>query len=661
MKKMTLEQFKKQFNINLNAQQLKAVQSVKAPTLLLAVPGSGKTTVLVTRIGYMIFCLGIEPESILTVTYTVAATNDMRNRFAMIFGEELSKRLEFRTINGICSKIINYYGNCIGRKAFELITDEGYKAKILSVIYKKTFDTYPSENDLQNIITLITYIKNMMLSNEEIEKLGKKENLPLGEIYKVYCSELRRQSLMDYDDQMVYAYTMLKTTPQVLEYFQNMYQYICVDEAQDTSKIQHKIIEILAMKNKKLFMVGDEDQSIYGFRAAYPEALLSFEKNYPQGHILLMEENFRSDGAIVSAADRFIKDNKLRHKKNMIASRECERDIRLIEVKTRKAQYSYLAKVAENCNVDTAVLYRDNESIIPVVDLLERNGIDYKIKNADLTFFNHKIVMDIKNIIRFAQNPADTKIFMQIYFKISTYLSKMGAIEACRISDEKGISVIDSALRYGKIPKGTEKSLRAIKTHLESLLQESAYKAVYRIVRFMGYSDYLERAKIKDSKISILLALASNEKTPDDFLNRLEELSMIIKNKRNNYNCRLTLSTIHSSKGLEYDTVYIMDVKDGVFPEKVITNRNKADDEEIKTYEEERRLYYVAVTRAKNQLCIFDFKDNSTFNNQLLGIKVKTEKNNKSQYEKTGRKGIMTTGRKNRNAIEILRAKTYLK
>lgn len=660
MKKMTLEQFKEQFNIKLNNQQLKAVQSVQNPTLLLAVPGSGKTTVLVTRLGYMIYCLGIEPESILTITYTVAATNYMRQRFETMFGEQLAARLEFRTINGICSKIINYYGNCIGRKAFDLITEEGFKSKILSLIYQKELNEYPSENDLQTVITLITYIKNMMLSNEEIESLGKKENLPLAEIYKAYCGELRRQSLMDYDDQMVYAYTMLKTTPQVLEYFQNMYQYICVDEAQDTSKIQHKIIEILAMKNKKLFMVGDEDQSIYGFRAAYPEALLSFESTYPEGKILLMEENFRSDGAIVSAADRFIQKNKLRHKKNMKASRDRVKDIRLIEVKTRKSQYSYLTKVAENCNVDTAVLYRDNESIIPVVDMLERSGIDYKIKNADLTFFNHKIVTDIKNIIRFAENPKDTEIFMQIYFKIGTYLSKMGAIEACRISEEKGIPVIDSALRYGRIPKGTEKSLKAMKTHIESILEESAYKAVYRIVNFMGYSAYLERAKIKDGKISILQALAANEKTPEDFLNRLDELAMIIKNKKNNYDCKFTLSTIHSSKGLEYDTVYIMDVKDGVFPEKVVANRKKATDEEIKTYEEERRLYYVAVTRAKNQLCIFDFKDSSTFNNQLLGINVKSSAD-KTKFQKSGKKGIIATDRKTSKAIEMLRSKSYLR
>ena len=225
-----------------------------------------------------------------------------------------------------------------------------------------------------------------------------------------------RQSLMDYDDQMVYAYTILKTTPQVLEYFQNMYQYICVDEAQDTSKIQHKIIEILAMKNKKLFMVRMRS-SIYRFRALTQEALLSFESIYPEGKNSLMEENFRSDGAIVTAADRFIQKNKLRHKKNMKASRGMAKDIRLIEVKTRKSQYSYLTKVAENCNVDTAVLYRDNESIIPVVDMLERSGIDYKIKNADPRVFNHKIVTDIKNIIRFAENPKDTKSLCRYILK----------------------------------------------------------------------------------------------------------------------------------------------------------------------------------------------------------------------------------------------------
>ena len=154
--------------------------------------------------------------------------------------------------------------------------------------------------------------------------------------------------------------------------------------------------------------------------------------------------------------------------------------------------------------------------------------------------------------------------------------------------------------------------------------------------------------------------MAANEKTPEDFLNRLDELAMIIKNKKNNYDCKFTLSTIHSSKGLEYDTVYIMDVKDGVFPEKVVANRKKATDEEIKTYEEERRLYYVAVTRAKNQLCIFDFKDSSTFNNQLLGINVKSSAD-KTKFQKSGKKGIIAIDKKTSKAIEMLRSKSYLR
>ena len=631
---MTLQEFITKFNINLNKQQLEAVQSVEKPTLLLAVPGSGKTTVLITRLGYMIYCLRIPPEEILTVTYTVAATNDMRNRFATIFGNELAARLEFRTINGICAKIIGYYGRCVGKKPFELVTDEGYKTKLLSAIYTEVVRQYPTESDLKNISTLITYIKNMQLSKNEINKLGKEQDIPLLDIYNAYCEQMKRQSLMDYDDQMVYALTMLKVSSQILDYFQEMYKYICVDEAQDTSKIQHQIIAVLANKYKKIFMVGDEDQSIYGFRAAYPEALLSFEKNYADANVLLMEENFRSNAKIVDAADGFIQKNKLRHEKHMKAFREAGTDIQKIHLKNRRAQYTYLAKVAENTEMKTAVLYRDNESIIPVVDLLERKGISYRIKNADLTFFTHRVVMDIKNIIRFAMEPANTEIFMQIYYKISTYMSKLVAIEACRISQEKGITILDAALDYGKIPAGTRKSVKAIQTHLNRMLEEDAGKAIYRIIHFMGYQDYLEKANIKDSKLSIIKAIAYNEPSVLALISRLDELATLIKEKPYDSECKFILSTIHSSKGLEYDKVYIMDAVDGIFPENVIANyeKRKAKDEESKEYEEERRLYYVGVTRAKNELCIFEFDEGSTFTNELLGIENKKSRNLNNIY-----------------------------
>ncbi len=637
---MTLEQFIHKFNIQLNFQQLEAVKSIDNPTLLLAVPGSGKTTVLVTRLGYMIYCCGIQPEKILTVTYTVAATKDMRKRFLDTFGSKMADRLEFRTINGICARIISYYGKCVGRKAFDLIKDESYKTKLLSAIYVKLLEKYPTENDLKNISTQITYVKNMMLTEKQIEQLGEKDNIPLLEIYKAYCNEMRRQSLMDYDDQMVYALTLLRSVPAVLEHFQEVYQYICVDEAQDTSKIQHKIIAMLAGKYEKIFMVGDEDQSIYGFRAAYPEALLSFEENYSQGKVLLMEENFRSNAKIVEAADRFIQKNELRYEKHMTAFKSTGSDIQNILIKSRRAQYAYLIKVAEDCRMETAVLYRDNESILPVVDLLERKGIPYRIKNSDMTFFSHRVVLDIENIIQFAADQTNTELFMQIYYKIGTYMSKLAAMEACRISEEKNISVLDAALNFGKIPAGTQKSIRSMQIQMKNMLEERADKAIYRIVHYMGYNEYLERSHIKSEKVQILEAIAVNEISALRLVERLQELSLLIKEKTFSSECNFILSTIHSSKGLEYDRVFIMDVRDGIFPEKVIVNRRKATKDELKIYEEERRLYYVGVTRAKEILCIFKFKEEATFSNEFLGLDIDVN-NVKSQRNKD-RKGILS-------------------
>ena len=651
---MTLEEFKNRYHITFTEQQLKAVQSVEGPTLLLAVPGSGKTTVLVARLGYMIYCCGIAPENILTVTYTVAATKDMSRRFAQVFGEELSRRLEFRTINGICAKIIQYYGKCVGKKAFDLVTDEGFKAKLFSQIYQQVKREYPTESDLQTIGTMITYIKNMQLSKEEILQLEEEQELPLFQIYEAYCREMRNQSLMDYDDQMVYAYTMLRTNPEVRGYFQDMYRYICVDEAQDTSKIQHAIIALLAQRDKNLFMVGDEDQSIYGFRAAYPEALLDFEKVYPSAKMLLMEDNFRSNAKIVRAADGFIQKNELRHEKHMKPTRPAATDIRTISMKSRKSQYMYLAKVAEQCETETAVLYRDNESILPVVDLLERRGISYRIRNADLSFFSHKIVVDIQNIIHFAENPKDTDLFLQIYYKIGTFMNKAAAVEACQISAERDLPVLDAALRFCSIPAGTQRSCKSMQTHLEGLLSENADRALYRIINFMGYDAYLERMNYDDRKLEILKAIALNEISAPRLVERLQELAGLIREKEPDWNSKFILSTIHSSKGLEYDTVYLMDAMDGIFPETVLWNRRQADPEEIAQYEEERRLYYVGVTRAKNKLNIFTFQGKNTFTDELLGKKNPTDvsmrpakttarvslKDTSTSYAKTSKKKV---------------------
>ena len=648
---MEWKEFETTFSVKLNQQQKEAVQSTKGPVLLLAVPGSGKTTVLVTRLGYMIYCKNIPPESILTVTYTVAATKDMSERFAVRFGEDMAKRLEFRTINGICARIIQYYGRRIGKTPFELVKDEKATTGMLIRICQDHGMGYPTESDLKNVRTLITYIKNMMLNEEELQKLEEESDIRIAGIYREYCRQMREQKLMDYDDQMLYAYNMLRKDPGVLAYFQNRYPYICVDEAQDTSKIQHAIIALLAAGTGNLFMVGDEDQSIYGFRAAYPEALLSFEKKHPGAKVLLMEENFRSNAKIVEAADKFIQKNTLRHEKHMRAAREAGADIREISLKSRKAQYVYLMKAAQECTTgmagmsgseehrgradasvtETAVLYRDNECAIPLIDLLERKNIPYRMRNADLSFFTHRTVLDVQNIIRFAMDPKDTELFMQIYYRLKLFFNKKDALRYAQISQEKDMEVLDAALKYGNLEKYQEDNIRNLKRQMVRILNMPGDEAVNQILTYMGYQNYLKKMGMNANKLETVKLIGSRVESPEKLLERLEELRTIIQEKVSDKDCPFILSTMHASKGLEYDTVYLLDVMDGILPEKVLANPRTASKEELETYEEERRLFYVGVTRAKNQLNVFTTNKPSKFCSELLG-KRNLRENQQKEY-----------------------------
>lgn len=667
---MEWQEFERKFPQKLNKQQKEAVQNVEGPVLLLAVPGSGKTTVLVTRLGYMIYAKGIAPEKILTVTYTVAATEDMAARFASLFGTDMADRLTFKTINGICAGIIHTYGRKTGRTPFALLNDEKVIADMLAKIYQKTERTYATESDLQTVRTLITYIKNSMLTEAEIRELDKTADMKISAIYKEYNTWLREQKLMDYDDQMVYAYTMLQRFPELLRLYQDKFPYLCVDEAQDTSKIQHAIIALLSSRTENLFMVGDEDQSIYGFRAAYPEALLSFEKNHPGAKVLLMEENFRSGAGIVKAADTFIQKNTLRHKKHMRAIKDGEEVVKEIAVKNRDDQYRYLAAVAEKCaaaqtggttgnvtegragdvtdnvtegkagsrtgNVTegkagsrtagaahtVAVLYRDHECALPLIDLLERKEIPYRMRNAEISFFTHRTVLDVLNIMKLAMHPKDAETFLQVYYKINTYIRKEDALQIARISETQDISVWNAAVRYHGLSDYTMSSVQNTRMHMQQLLTERGDKAVKRILYYMGYQEYLERCGLKADKIEILQILGSREDSMAGLLQRLRELQDILTRKETDYSCNFILSTIHASKGLEYDTVYLMDVTDGILPAQMLKNPEKASREERETYEEERRLFYVGATRAKSELYVFTTGKPHSFCKELLSHPV---------------------------------------
>lgn len=604
---MNYTEFKSQFNINLNPRQEEAVQAIDGSVLLLAVPGSGKTTVLVTRLGYMLYVRGIPPERILTMTYTIAATRDMRKRFASMFGDELADKMEFRTINGLSSTIIRQYERTCGRRAFDLLSDTGKQAAIIGEIYRQKSAEFATESTIKTIQTAITYTKNMMLSPDEIEML-ELEGIDFPPMYHEYCRVLKNRNLMDYDDQMVYARRILRRNPDILQYFQSRFHYFNVDEAQDTSRIQHSIIRLLAQQSENLFMVGDEDQSIYGFRAAYPEALMEFEEVHAGAQILLMEQNYRSTRQIVSAADRFIKQNMNRHPKRMTAVRGSGKEMSEISVYDRRGQYRYLTAVAKDCKVETAVLYRDNDSALPMIDILDRSKIPYRCRQVDSTFFSHWIVRDITDIIRFARNPFDGELFLRIYYKFGAGISKTAAEDAITKSAEWECTILEYLSQHSRLSEWTKKKSKALQTHLSNLLSESADKAVYRIVNFMGYGEHLEARCADPNKAQILEVLGASEPSPERLLDRLDQLSTIVKSGSTNEDCQFILSTIHLSKGLEYDRVILMDIADGILPRVVPARDGTAEPEEVATYEEERRLFYVGMTRAKKELSVFRFR-----------------------------------------------------
>ena len=581
---MTENEFEKRFMAEMSEQQNTAVKAVQGAVLLLAVPGSGKTTVLITRLGYMINCCGISPSEILAVTYTRAATLELKKRFADRFGSECGAGLEIRTINGLSAKIIEYFSTVYtDENVPHLMSREGDRKRLISEVYRLVTGEFADTATINDIGAMITFAKNMMLSDEEIEALSGSGYDTL-RIYREYNLALSSRSLMDYDDQMVTALDILRKYPDILAYFHGRFRYICVDEAQDTSKIQHEIIRLLAVKSGNIFMVGDEDQSIYAFRGAYPEALTDFEKTYKNAQILFMEQNFRSTPEIIGVADSFVKCNRFRREKTIRAVNKSGIPVRIVRCERRNVQYDFLCGIAARNEQQTAALFRNNDSAVVLVDMLERNNIPYRLKGGEKTFFTSRPVLDITEIIRFINNPYDIDSFMAIYYKIGLYITKQTAEAACKISLQRHIPITDALLGIDTGTQISVNSKRNIKQTAQLMQQaqnSSATEVLSIILHGMQYADYVHKNGLDENKYDILRMLARNVNSSAKLIDRLSELSGIMAEHKDDPDSKFTLSTVHSSKGLEYDCVYLLDVIDNVLP--CITKDKLNDVETIST------------------------------------------------------------------------------
>lgn len=592
---MNYNEFLKEYDLtHLDAQQQEAVRATDGPILLLAVPGSGKTTTLIARLGYLVIGKGVSPETILTMTYTVAATGEMKDRFAKKFGFQYADKMNFKTINAVCASIIRSY-EWYGHKAFKLVSDEGEISKILTGIWLNVCKKYPTESDIKELRMKITYVKNQMVPKKELDSVTVSSSdgtISIKELYEEYVRFMRDSSLMDFDDQLVFSYQILKKNPKILKRFQDKYQYICVDEAQDTSFIQHRIIQMLAEKSRNIFMVGDEDQSIYGFRAAYPKALLEFERTWKDAKVLFIETNYRSTPEIVGTSMDFIRQNKKRRDKKMKAFNPSGAKIDILWAKNRIQQFDMIADIAHDATEPVTFLYRNNDTALPIIDTLDRSGIPYKVRAVDSLFFTNIIYRDVMCIFRLALNPSDGEAFMQIYYKLGLYVKKAVAEEAVAMG---GNILFGLKNQVGKYTRGKLDSIIADFKKIPNLAPANAIDLIYE----MGYGDYLEQHGIDSFRLNIMRTLGVREKTIPEFIKRLEYLQKVIRAGSKTDNAKVLLSTIHSAKGLEYDNVVLVDVADGVFP-------SNSKDTDI---EEEKRLFYVAMTRARKKLCIFAFRE----------------------------------------------------
>ena len=612
---LSYAEFCDKFNIRLDEQQAQAVRCTDRAVLLLAVPGSGKTTTLITRVAHLIYCRGVLPEKILTMTYTVAASGEMRTRFSAAFGEEYAGRLEFRTINGVCESIIKRYARRTGARRFDLVPDNG---AILTEVFRAVRGEYPEGGDIKKLQEAITYIKNMRLPRGEIDELDA-GGIAVAPIYDAYKGALRRRELMDYDDQLVYARQILLKYPDILDELREQYRYICVDEAQDTSKIQHEIIRMLTGESGSIFMVGDEDQSIYGFRAAYPDALMSFEGDYGGARVLLLESNYRSTPEITEPADRFIARNTARREKHIRAVRGHGAQLRRISLGERAAQYPYICAMMEkDPQRETAVLYRNNDSTVALIDWLDRRGVPFRCRGGENAFFSNRTVNGVRDIMTLALEPGNAEVFMRVYSKFSLPIRRETAELAVSLYGAgKADSLIAALERASKEqPDWLRERLAQLRENFAALRTDTARDALNRIRYEMGYGGYVLRDSGDTERMYLLAILAAREKNAESFLQRLRELESICSENRTT-NSRLILSTIHSSKGLEYDRVIIIDALDGILPS--VPCGGRLDDEQRRTLEEERRLFYVAATRAKNELILMTYQQGtSTFIEQFL-------------------------------------------
>jgi len=628
------ERLLRETGVVMNEKQKEAISHPMGPLLLLATPGAGKTTVLNARILYLILRQGVKPENILALTFSKAAAKEMDVRFLQLYGQFVKSHIRFSTIHSFCYFIVRAYFQ-EKRIAFTLIEKEQglfSKNAVIKRLYAEINQTILTEDKLEEVANSICFIKNSMLSILDVQNMDTKVK-DLALIYEAYEHYKKNAHpghiLIDFDDMLTLSNQILEENPTILLRYQKQFPYVLTDESQDTSIIQNKIIEKITKLSDNLFVVGDDDQSIFGFRSANPKYLLNFKTVHPGARILIMEQNYRSTPEIVKVSNVFISGNKQRYKKMMFTENPSDKAIRIHSFEYGYQQLTYIIKELKNKKqIDqTAILYRNNSSAINLIDHLEIANIPFYVRDSGYKFFNHWVIKDMLNFMRFSYSDKNVGVLETIYTKFDSYISRQ-QVDHLKNQDPTK-SVFDHLADLPDLPAFRKKNFQELKRQFKKLNAMNPLDALRYIRHELHYEKKLEEFSERlglsiESFRSILVTLeniAQGMKTHKDFADRLKYLEQLMcESAVKKDNNAVTLSTLHSAKGLEFESVYMFDLVDGILPN--LESIKDAEKKKTEGLEEERRLFYVGMTRAKKELellTVANLNDQDVIESQFVG------------------------------------------
>ena len=617
----------------MNDKQAEAVQTTEGPLLIMAGAGSGKTRVLTHRIAYLIDEKMINPWNILAITFTNKAAREMRER-AMALNPATSETL-IATFHSMCVRILRREADHIGYNRNFTIVDPGEQRTLMKRILKN-LNLDPKKWNERAILGTISNAKNDLLDEVAYEhQAGDMYTQIVAKCYKAYQEELRRSEAMDFDDLIMMTLRLFDKNPDVLAYYQQRYQYIHVDEYQDTNHAQYQLVKLLASRFKNICVVGDADQSIYGWRGADMQNILDFEKDYPEAKVVLLEENYRSTKKILQAANEVIKNNRNRRPKKLWTQNDDGEQIVYYRANDERDEAVFVASTIDNIIreegknfKDFAVLYRTNAQSRTIEEALLKSNIPYTMVGGT-KFYSRKEIRDVISYLNLIANPADNISFERVVNEPKRGVGP-GTLEKIRnFAYEQNMSLLDASANImlspikGKAAQGVYDFANMILNLRDQLDGLSITEAVEAVLDKSGYLDALSMQQTLESQARIenieeFMSVTKNfdetntdgteDETGIDRLGRfLNDLALIADTDDGDMEAaEVTLMTLHAAKGLEFPVVFLIGMEEGVFP----LSRASEEPDEL---EEERRLAYVGITRAEEILFLTNANTRTLF------------------------------------------------